>query len=48
MNFNTLKQTLYKKIKLMSEEDFKNFLTELKRVYYKTHKRYKAESEDEE
>lgn len=39
MNFNTVKMALYKKIKLMSMEDFNNFLTELKRVYYKTHKR---------
>lgn len=46
MNFNTVKQDLFKKIKLMSEEDFNNFLTELKRVYYKTHKGYKAESEE--
>lgn len=38
MNFNTVKQALFSKIKLMSEEDFNNFLTELKRVYYKTHK----------
>lgn len=35
MNFNTLKQALYEKIKLMSEEDFNNFLTELNRIYYK-------------
>ena len=48
MNFNTLKQALYKKIKLMSEEDFNNFLIELKRVYYKTHKRYKAGGEGKE
>ena len=39
MNFNTLKQALYKKIKLMSEKDFNDFLTELKCIYYKTHKR---------
>ena len=39
MNFNTLKQALYKKIKLMSEKDFNDFLIELKRIYYKTYKR---------
>ncbi len=38
MNFNTLKQELNKKIKLMSEKDFNNFIIELKRVYYKTHR----------
>lgn len=35
MNFNTIKQELNKKIKKMSEEDFQNFIKELKRIYYK-------------
>lgn len=35
MNMNTITQELNKKIKKMSENDFKNFITELKRVYYK-------------
>ena len=48
MNFNTIKQALFKKIKLMSEEDFNNFLIELKRVYYKAHKKYNAENEVQE
>ena len=29
----------------MSKEDFNNFLTELKRVYYKAHKKIDTESE---
>lgn len=37
MNFNFIKQELYKKIKNMSKDDFDNFITELKRVYYKVH-----------
>lgn len=40
MNFNTIKQELNKKIKRMSEKDFKNFIIELERIYYK------AKSED--
>ena len=35
MNFNTIQQELNKKIKKMSEEDFKKFIAELKRIYYK-------------
>ena len=45
MNFNTIRQELYKKIKNMSKDDFNNLISELKRIYYKAHK---AESEDEE
>ena len=41
MNFNTVKQALYEKIKMMSEEDFNNFLIDLKRAYYKTHSQHK-------
>lgn len=37
MNFDTLKQELYKKIKNMSKEDFTNFIDELKRIYDKAH-----------
>ncbi len=44
MNFNTIIQELNKKIKHMSEDDFNNFISELKRVYYKTHN---IESEEE-
>ncbi len=36
MNFNTIKQELNKKIKRMSEKDFRNFIIELERIYYKT------------
>ena len=39
MNFNTIKQELYKKIKMMSEDDFENFINELKRIYYKYKRR---------
>ena len=35
MNFNTIKQELYKKIKMMSEEDFQNFIAKLEYIYYK-------------
>lgn len=35
MNFNSIKQELNKKIKKMSQKDFENFITELKRIYYK-------------
>ena len=45
MNFNTIKQELNKKIKRMSEKDFRNFIIELERIYYK--KNYKK-SEDKE
>ena len=45
MNFNTIKQELNKKIKRMSEKDFRNFIIELERIYYK--KNYKK-SEDNE
>lgn len=45
MNFNTIKQELNKKIKRMSEKDFRNFIIELKRIYYK--EKYKK-SEDKE
>lgn len=38
MNFNTIKQELIKKIKMMSEEDFEFFIKELKRIYHKHHK----------
>ena len=38
MNFNTVKQELYKKIKKMSKEDFIKFIDELKRIYYKAHR----------
>ena len=37
MNFNTIKQELNKKTKKMSEDDFNNFISELKRIYYKDH-----------
>lgn len=45
MNFNTVKQEFNKKIKRMSEKDFRNFIIELERIYYK--KNYKK-SEDNE
>lgn len=45
MNFNTIKQELNKKIKRMSEKDFRNFIIELERIYYK--EKYKK-SEDKE
>ena len=45
MNFNTIKQELNEKIKRMSEKDFRNFIIELKRIYYK--EKYKK-SEDKE
>ena len=45
MNFNTIKQELNKKINRMSEKDFRNFIIELERIYYK--KNYKK-SEDKE
>lgn len=35
MNFNTIKQELYKKIKKMSEEDFMRFIAKLEDIYYK-------------
>ena len=47
MNFNTIKQELNKKIKKMSEDDFNNFISELKRIYYKG-KGHNSESEDED
>lgn len=37
MNFNTIKQELYKKIKKMSKDDFNNFIIKLKQIYYKAH-----------
>ena len=36
MNFNTIKQELYKKIKKMSEEDFMRFIAKLEDIYYKS------------
>lgn len=47
MNFNTIKQELYKKMKKMSKEDFYNFITELTLIYYKAHN-IRVESEDVE
>lgn len=38
MHFNTIQQELNKKIKRMSEDDFKKFIAELKRIYYKNKK----------
>lgn len=39
MHFNTIQQELNKKIKRMSEDDFKKFIAELKHIFYKTHKK---------
>jgi len=47
MNFNTIKQELNKKIKKMSKNDFNNFISELKRVYYKGHNSKNEEDKDE-
>ena len=38
MNFKTLKQELYKKLGRMSQNDFEDFMSELRRTYYKLHK----------
>ena len=40
MNMNTIKQELNKKLKLMSHEDFLNFINELTSVWNKHHHAY--------